>query len=540
MKKCVKTLTAILTAASVITGLLSIPALAGEDDDYGPNNEPVVTVEQGKLEGFMNGDTFTFLGVPYAQAERFEEPQKPDSWEGIRKARAYGKTCLIPTQTEVGNDEAYWPHRYWIQGDDCQNLNIWTQTLDTEAKKPVMVFLHGGGYTNGSSIESAAYDGANLSDYANVVVVTLNHRLNALGFLDLSAYGGDLSGASNLGVKDLVAALQWIQDNIEQFGGDPENVTIFGQSGGGSKVLTLMHTPAAEGLFQKGICESGYLAPVSKEDAQNAAAATLEKLGISEDNAGEIKNVDYQDLLNAAAEAGASWNPEVDEDYILSDYCDWAKDIPLMAGTVFSEFNYNWMIQGDKSKNEWTDEEAMSRLTEKYGSFAQSIADEFRKVFPDKPLADAYFYDGYANFGICRNGVEEICSDKAAVSEAPTYEYLFSYEANVDGGIMAFHCSDLIYAFHNVDIPVVKLAVGGDGAAYQMQDTVASAWAAFAKNGDPSTDSLVWKPYTDDEKNITILDKNSETRILGDEHLIDLMRQGMEEVAETQTEAATE
>ena len=294
MKKGVKTLTAILTAASVITGLLSIPALAGEDDDYGPNNEPVVTVEQGKLEGFMNGDTFTFLGVPYAQAERFEEPQKPDSWEGIRKARAYGKTCLIPTQTEVGNDEAYWPHRYWIQGDDCQNLNIWTQTLDTEAKKPVMVFLHGGGYTNGSSIESAAYDGANLSDYANVVVVTLNHRLNALGFLDLSAYGGDLSGASNLGVKDLVAALQWIQDNIEQFGGDPENVTIFGQSGGGSKVLTLMHTPAAEGLFQKGICESGYLAPVSKEDAQNAAAATLEKLGISEDNAGEIKNVDYQ------------------------------------------------------------------------------------------------------------------------------------------------------------------------------------------------------------------------------------------------------
>lgn len=196
---------------------------------------PVAEVEAGQIKGFMDDDTYTFLGVPYAASERFQMPQKVEAWDGVYNAQAYGKTCKIPEQTSVGSDEMLWPHRYWIQGEDCQNLNIWTQQLDETAKKPVLVFFHGGGYNNGSSIESAAYDGKNLSEYGDAVVVTVNHRLNALGFLDLSAYGDEYENTGNLGIADLVASLQWIKDNIETFGGDPDNVTIFGQSGGGGK-----------------------------------------------------------------------------------------------------------------------------------------------------------------------------------------------------------------------------------------------------------------------------------------------------------------
>ena len=166
---------------------------------------------------------------------------------------------MIDPETAVG--EIMVPHRYWPKDENCQYLNIWTQSLDTEAKRPVMVWFHGGGFSAGSSIEQVSYDGENLSKFGNVVVVTVNHRLNILGYLDLSPYGVEKYwNSGNVGNADLVASLQWIHDNIAQFGGDPENVTIFGQSGGGAKVTSLMNTPAADGLFQKGIVMSGIAA----------------------------------------------------------------------------------------------------------------------------------------------------------------------------------------------------------------------------------------------------------------------------------------
>lgn len=512
------------------------PVFAGEADssaagEYSANNPPIVTTEKGQLEGFMDDDTFTFLGVPYATAERFQAPQEVEAWDGVKMAQAYGTVCPIPDQTSVGADEMVWPHRYWIQNEDCQNLNIWTQSIDKEAKKPVIVFFHGGGFTNGSSIESTAYDGKNLSDYGDVVVVTVNHRLNVLGFLDLTAYGGDFADSSNLGVKDMVASLQWIKNNIADFGGDPDNVTIFGQSGGGCKVNTLMRTPAAEGLFQQAACISGYLTNNTKEDEQALAAKVLDKLGLYTSDVNELKTIDYHELIAAASDActelGTSWGPETDNDYVLDHYCDWADSIPYIASTVYSEFNYNWTFAGSH-KNDWTDEEAMTHLTEKYGDSAQEIADEFQKVFPGRKLADAYFYGAYFGFvGICRDGVEELLNEKAATATAPVYEYLFDYEAPVNGGILAFHCSDLIYLFHNVDIPVVTRGTGGDETAHKVQDQMADALLSFAKTGSPSTDSLEWKPYTPDEKNIMVFSDSSECKILGDENLISLMKDAL-------------
>ncbi len=224
----------------------------------GPNlNPPVAAVRGGKLRGIREGKTYSFLGIRYAEAERFGQPKPVQPWEGTRNAQAFGPCCPIPTQSTVGADELVFPHRFWIQNENCQYLNVWTQNLSPAVKKPVMVWMHGGGFTNGSAIESYAYDGRSLSEFGDVVVVSINHRLNILGTLDLSAYGPEYANSRQTGMADIVASLEWVRDNIEAFGGDPGNVMVFGQSGGGGKVVRLMHMPAAKGLFHKVSAQSG-------------------------------------------------------------------------------------------------------------------------------------------------------------------------------------------------------------------------------------------------------------------------------------------
>ena len=214
---------------------------------YCSKAEPVVQTKAGKIRGFKMNSTYTFHGIKYADADRFQMPREVKPWKGIKNALAYGYVCPMLMQDHPLM-EVMIPHRYWPMDENCQYLNIWTQSLDPEAKKPVMVWLHGGGFFAGSSIEQVAYEGDHLSEYGDVVVVSLNHRLNILGYLDLSAYGEKYYNSANVGNADMVAALHWIQDNIAGFGGDPGNVTLFGQSGGGMKVYSLMNTPAAEGL----------------------------------------------------------------------------------------------------------------------------------------------------------------------------------------------------------------------------------------------------------------------------------------------------
>src|SRR5215475_3400757 len=284
----------------------------------GPNlNPPVVTVKGGKLRGIREGKTYSFLGVRYAEAERFGQPRPVQPWEGIRNAQAWGATCPIPVQSAVGADELVFPHRFWIQNENCQYLNVWTQNLSPAVKKPVMVWMHGGGFTNGSAIESYAYDGRSLSEFGDVVVVSINHRLNILGTLDLSAYGPEYANSRQTGMADIVASLEWIRDNIAAFGGDPGNVMIFGQSGGGGKVVRLMHMPAAKGLFHKVSAQSGSANyrntdPAASIKTQQAlAAATLKNLNLSGDQIDKLKTVPYLELLAAGTAAGQSVSREL-------------------------------------------------------------------------------------------------------------------------------------------------------------------------------------------------------------------------------------
>ena len=223
---------------------------------YCNKSGPIVTTKAGKLRGFVVDGTYTFHGIRYAVAKRFHQPEPVPAWEGVKDALAYGYVCPLLEQDEPSN-EVMIPHRYWPMDENCQYLNIWTQSLDENAKKPVMVWLHGGGYFAGSSIEQVAYEGDALAAYGDVVVVTVNHRLNILGYLDLSDYGEEYANSGIVGMEDIVMALKWVRDNIDQFGGDPDNVTIMGESGGGAKVRALLQMSSADGLYHRAIIQSG-------------------------------------------------------------------------------------------------------------------------------------------------------------------------------------------------------------------------------------------------------------------------------------------
>jgi para-nitrobenzyl esterase len=502
-----------------------------------PNlNPPVVQVKSGKLRGFRDGRTSTFLGVPYAEAERFEMPKPVIPWDGIRSAQAWGPVCLIPAQDKPGGDEFVFPHRYWLENEACQVLNIWTQNAGTSVKKPVMFWMHGGGFTNGSSMESYAYDGKNLSEFGDVVVVSVNHRLNIIGTMDLSAYGAQYENSRNTGMADLVAALQWVQENIAQFGGDPGNVTIFGQSGGGSKATRLMHIPAAKGLFHKAIAQSGgglnyrTVEPAAAIQRQQAiAAATLKQLSLDGSQIERLKKVPYKDLIIAGTAAtrelaqaagggrgggGGGWDVIADDKYVMRELCDWADTIPLMMGTVFSEMQ-GTLSRGDGRKNEWSPAEIDENLTKAYGEKKAQVVAEFQKAFPRKKVQDVlYFANG------SRPTVKQALAWKLEKSRTPVWNYLFAWEYPVDGGITAFHCSEIAFVFHNVNEPHIKLATGGGPVALALQDKVAGAWLSFAKTGSPGAG---FRPWTAAEPNTMVFDTLSECKPLRDDRLVTLM-----------------
>jgi para-nitrobenzyl esterase len=513
------------------------PAAGSATPAEAPNlHPPVVDVKGGKLRGFRDGGTYTFLGVPYAEADRFEQPRPVQPWDGIKSAQAWGPVCPIPEMTAPGVDEFVFPHRYWLQNDHCQVLNIWTQGLGSKVRRPVMVWMHGGGFTNGSSMESYAYDGKNLSEFGNVVVVSLNHRLNILGTLDLSAYGPEYANSRQTGMADLVAALQWIHENIEVFGGDPGSVTIFGQSGGGSKVVRLMHIPATKGLFHKVVAQSGGGLNYRDTDPaaviktqQMIAAATLKNLGLSANQVDQLKKIPYQQLLaagnaavrSASAEGGrgggGGFNPIADDQYVMREFCDWAHDIPLMAGTVFSEMS-GTLQRGEFRKNEWSPKEIDEHLTAAYGDKKDEIVAEFKKCFPRKKVQDVLYYAATS-----RPGAKNTLARKLEKGKTPVYNYLFAYEYPVNGGTTSFHCSEIAFVFHNLSEPHVRVATGGTAAGLALQDKVSRAWLNFARTGNPSQPGLEFRPYTAQDPQAMVFDTVSECRALRDDKLASLM-----------------
>jgi para-nitrobenzyl esterase len=523
-------------AGGAAAGLTNGTASAQEKPVTLPNlNPPVVQVKAGKLRGFKDGKVSTFLGVPYADAERFEMPKPVAAWEGIRGAQTWGPVCPIPPVSSIGGDDFVFPHRFWVENEHCQVLNVWTQHTAASAKKPVMVWMHGGGFTNGSSMESYAYDGKTLCEFGDVVAVSVNHRLNIIGTLDVSAYGPEYANSRNTGMADLVAALEWVHENIEAFGGDPGNVTIFGQSGGGGKVTRLMHMPAAKGLFHKVICESGGAVNYRDSDMakiiqgqQAVAAETLKHLGLDGSQMDKLKKTPYRELLAAGTAAnqavgrqsgapGLGWNPVADDKYVMRELCDWADTIPYISGTTMTEFTSN-LAKKELTKNEWTPKEVDERLTTAFGAKKEEIVAEFKKLLPRKKIQDVLYLDNRF-----RTGAKSMLARKLEKAKAPVYNYIFAYEYPVDGGVTAFHCSEIAFAFHALSEPHIRLATGGAPAALALQDKVSQAWVNFARTGNPSQPGLVWKPYTVAGRETMVFDTVSEGRPVNDDKLLSLL-----------------
>ena len=314
---------AILLSSCGGTAKIEKASACGQEGEITASSATAIAeTESGKVAGYVENGIYIYKGIPYAKAERFMPPVAADKWEGVRSSRAYGPTCPQGKRMGWYSDEQAFAFN-WDDGypdENCLRVNIWTPGLKDGKKRPVMVWLHGGGYSAGSGQELPSYDGTNLAKKGDAVVVTLNHRLNVLGFLDLSAYGDKYAKSGNAGLLDLVAALQWVNKNIESFGGDARNVTIFGQSGGGGKVSTLLATPSARGLFHKAIVQSGsMLRTMEQKYSRRIGSAVMEELGLKASQRDELCKMPYDKVLAAGDKAIAKVRAEAEKEKMIRE-----------------------------------------------------------------------------------------------------------------------------------------------------------------------------------------------------------------------------
>lgn len=498
--------------------------------DYG---QAEVQTQAGMLRGVISDGTYVFRGIPYAQAERFHMPRPVQPWEGVREAIVYGNACP-EIYTCIPHDQYTVPHYFTVQSEDCQYLNVWTQHLDKTAKKPVMVWFHGGGMMTGSGVEHYAYDGEELSKYGDVVVVTLNHRLNVLGFLDLSAYGEEYRYSGNAGIADLVAALQWIRDNIDGFGGDPDNVMIFGQSGGGSKVVSMLQSPKAAGLFHRACLQSGGMRKgpdMTTELSRKLASYVLEHLGITPDQVKKAETVHYDELALAADAASKRlaketgmrimYGPVADMDFYFghpfnTGFIEDTKNVPVMCGSVFGEFMNNFASPvGEGSKNSWSEDYKSELLKQEFGEKTEQLVAAFRKAYPEKNTADLLFMDA----GM-RQGVLDFAKLRALFTEAPVFNFLFTLESPFNGGTVPWHNAEIPYAFHNAEYLEPSFI---PGVTEKLQDIVSGAWVNFAKNGNPNGGVVPeWDRFETEKTQTMIFDRECRMAEGHDRELLEL------------------
>lgn len=485
----------------------------------------VAKTQFGSVRGFLDADVFTFKGVPYGQTtaaeNRWLPTRPPTPWKDELPTLAYGANCPQNLHSWTNPEQTFlqiWDDGW--QSEDMLKLNIWTPSLT--GKRPVMFYIHGGGFSFGSSYELAAHHGAQMARRHDVVQVAVNHRLNILGFLDLSEIGGSAyEESANVGMTDLVAALQWVHNNIENFGGDPDRVMIYGQSGGGSKVTTLMGMPSAAGLFHRAAAQSGGGGNIPGVDQQKELSRQVMKdLGLAPNDIASLQRMEWSKLMAAGNAAAAKinpagppmmgpggpgksrvgWSPCVDGKVInMRSFFDAApevsKNVPILIGSVSEEGN---RMSQRPAEDEWR-----ANLTKTYGAEkAMAIIAALKKAYPQKKIQTLSYMcsgsPGLNGLGM-RNNVVKMSRLKHELNAAPAYAYYFTWQTPVlDGVPGAWHTSDLQFCFDNAER--CAQGTGNTPEAQTMANKMASSWAAFAATGDPSTPGLKWSP-TDPETN---------------------------------------
>jgi len=472
----------------------------------------IAKTTSGPVRGSVFDRINSFYGVPYGAATagegRFLAPQKPQSWTSARDCVEYGPRSpqgpsgLIPEVAAVDRREP--------AGEDCLRLNVWTPALGS-GRRPVMVWLHGGGYSQASG-SFIIYNGANLSRRRDVVVVTLNHRLNLFGYLYLAEIGGEkYADSGNAGMLDIVLALQWVRDNIAAFGGDPGNVTIFGQSGGGGKVCTLMGMPAAKGLFHKAIAQSGSnIAGTPRANATRTAQTLLERLNLKPNQVGELHKLPTEQLLGAMR--GLNFAPVVDGKNLPTGPFDpvsspLSAGVPLLCGSNETEVAWTRGAVIDDIDDAALKAQVKQDVRGTSDVEADRLIATYRRARPGISNVDIHLI--LASDNTVRNGILAVAERKADARQAPVYMYYFTWRSPVhDGKLKAYHTLDIPFVFENVDLATAM--TGGRQERYALQDRMSAAWTSFARTGNPNVKGSLpeWPAFDTTRRATMVLDND--------------------------------
>ena len=488
------------TAAHQTTGVCTTPRSA------------VAKTQYGKVRGYVDAGVLTFKGIPYGQntagENRWLPAKPPKAWDGEYPALIYGANCpqRLHDYTAIEQSFLYdWDDGY--MSEDMLKLNVWTPALT--GKRPVLVYFHGGGFTFGSAYELPSQEGAQLARHHDAVSVTVNHRLNLLGFLDMSEIGGEAYADSvNVGMTDLVASLRWVRENIANFGGDPDAVMIYGQSGGGSKVTCLMGMPSAAGLFHRASAQSGGGGNIPGTDQSRELARQLMKeLGLRPNDLASLQKMEWA-RLNAAGNAviarlspaaqgatgpgsapGATprvgWSPTVDGRIVtLRSYYDVApeisKNVPMLIGNVSEE--------GNRMSSRPTEAEWHTTLARTMGETkATAFIGAMKKAHPEKSIRLlSYGVNGISS----RNNVQRMVKLKYEQKGAPVFQYYFTWQSPMLEDAGAWHTAELAFCFDNTKR--CEQGTGHTPEAQALAKKMATAWVNFARTGNPSQPGLPW------------------------------------------------
>jgi para-nitrobenzyl esterase len=491
--------------------------------------------QYGKVKGYVLRGIYYFLGIPYGAdtsgANRFMPPQKPEPWNDVFPAIWWGNTA--PQNMEKRYANKYNSFRdHWNYDDvseDCLRLNVFTPGINDGKKRPVMIWMHGGGFTNGNGIEHDGYNGENLARLGDIVFCSVNHRLGPLGYANLAAVGGaKYASSGNVGMLDLVAALEWVRDNIANFGGDPGNVTIMGQSGGGAKVCTITAMPSAKGLFHKAIVLSGASTTSGDKDySEKLGSYILKEAGLSATQIDKLQEMPWQDYYSLANEAAAKlakesgstgmrggFRPVVDGKIIPQhpyspEPSPTAADVPMIICSTLNEQSPSWT---DASLENITLDEVVEKVGERagfgrgFGDRAREVVEAYAKAFPDKKPVEIW-----SMVSSNRQRVIEL-ADAKSKQTPPVFVTWFAWQPPLfDNRLRAFHCVDICFWYYNTDLMLTH--TGGGARPRKLSAKMAGSLLQFMKTGDPNGGGLpTWPKYTSARGETMILDDVCEVK----------------------------
>ncbi len=486
---------------------------------------PLVQTKYGTLRGITYGGVNIFMGVQYATSKRFQMPTEIEPWDGIKDAYQHGPVTM---QLAVTNPFHYHRgiHVLQKQTETPQNMNIWAPKTVNGELKPVFVFMHGGGFFAGNAYEEISFDGFNMAHNGDVVFVSINHRLNVLAHLNLEEYGPQYKNSANAGIGDLVKALKYIHENIAAFGGDPNNVTICGHSGGGGKVQCMFQIEEAAQYFQRGMVMSGArgkggLSPEQeRENSLKTAKAIMDELGITKENIDKINEVPFEDIKKACNKVASpfSWSPVPDDFFpgfpAVVGLMPFSKDKPVIYSSTLAEFPAISIDPDEKMA--MTKDDQVAYLKNLLGEHADEMMDLFSKAYPDHQIIDLGFMDSRCRLGASQSAVAHV---EAGCENA--YLMMCSYCVPEYGWIPIWHGGEMAYIFQNEDcVLVLNEEVWGQRWANMLSTLTLN----FVKYGDPNCKYLPkWTPVTDGKKSTMIIDCEPRDVVNHDDKLVDMV-----------------